>query len=198
MKKTISHRLMTAILTVCALTGFASLAAAQSPFTENTNDIIGQQQKLPFEVSFSATTAIGPNDTWLWDGGFGFTYLASDNISVGVEALGYASTSLLSGSRDAISIAPMVEYHTPIASPLELAVGVGLPLQVRFGADLGTKLGTAPFARIGLDFRTSESFSFGIIERISYIVSDAYIMSEHGLPSGATVFATGIALKFHF
>src|SRR6187401_2435631 len=109
MKKTISHRLMAAILTICVLTGFASLATAQSSFTEDSNNIIGEQQVLPFEVSFSATTAIGPNDTWLWEGGFGFNYLANDNIRVGVEGLGYASTSLLSGSRNAISIAPVVE-----------------------------------------------------------------------------------------
>lgn len=198
MKKTISHRLLAVIFTICLLTSVTSLATAQSSLTESSNDIIGQPQELPFEVSFSSTAAIGPNDTWLWEGGFGFNYLVSDNIRVGVEELSYASTTLLSGTRSAVSIAPMIEYHIPIASPLELAVGVGLPLQIRFGADLNTKLGTAPFMRVGLDFRTSESFSFGIVERISYVMSDAYIMSEHGLPSGATIFATGIALKFHF
>lgn len=198
MKKYISHRLLTAILTICLFTSAADLANAQSLTTDNTNDINSEQQPLPFEVSFSGTTAIGPSDTWLWEGGFGFNYLVSNYIRVGVEQVAYASTDLLSGSRSAISIAPMVEYHTIIASPLELAVGVGVPLQVRFGADLDTKLGTAPFVRFGLDFRTSESFSLGIVERISYVLSDGYIMSEHGLPSGATIFATGIALKFHF
>jgi len=104
MKKTISHRLLAVVFTLCLLTSVASLATAQSSLTESSNDIIGQPQELPFEVSFSATTAIGPNDTWLWEGGFGFNYLVSDNIRVGIEELSYASTTLLSGSRSAISI----------------------------------------------------------------------------------------------
>jgi hypothetical protein len=183
-------------LILCLLATCGSSATAQ----QNTiDDVREQRQHEPsFEISFSGTTAIGPNNTWLWEGGFGFNYLLRDNIRIGVEQLSYSSTSLLSGTRSALSIAPTVEYHAVLSSPLELAVGAGVPLQVRFGADLDTKLGAAPFIRVGLDFRTSESFSFGLIERMSYVMSDAYIMTNHGLPNGATIFATGLALKFHF
>lgn len=185
------------IFAACILTSMTGIAAAQDGGLQN--EIEQQAYQPPFEISFSGSVAIGPNDTWLWETGFGFSYLVSQDIRVGVEQLGYASTSLLSGSRDAVSIAPMVEYSMPInKTPVELSFGAGVPLQVRFGADLNTKLGVAPFVRAGIDFRTSELFSFGFIERISYVLSDGYIMSEHGLPSGAAIFATGFAVKFHF
>ena len=153
----------------------------------------------PFEISYSGSLAIGPNDTWLWESGFGFSYLVADNIRVGVEEFGYANTTILSGNRSAISLAPMVEYQRQIGtSPFGVVAAVGIPLQVRFGGDLNTKLGVAPSVRLGLDVYTSNLFSFGIIERITYVLSDAYIMSDHGLPSGAFVYGTGLALKFHF
>ena len=181
-------------LFITLITGIATAQPnGEGSFNEEPPEV------LPIEISFSGSTAIGPNDTWLWESGFGFSYLVSDNIRVGIEELGYASTSILSGNRDAISIAPMVEYHQQIGStPLDVVAAIGIPLQLRFGADVNTKLGVAPSLRLGVDFNTSDLFSIGIIERISYVLSDAYIMSEHGLPSGAIVYATGIAFKFHF
>lgn len=177
-----------------------TVAFSGSAFAQDYPTVGDPQTREPlrFEVSFSGSTAIGPNETWLWEGGFGFNYLLREHIRVGFEQLGYASTSLLSGSRSALSIAPMVEYSAELASPLEVALAAGVPLQVRFGADPDTKLGVAPFVRVGIDIRTSEIFSFGVIERFSYVMSDAYIMSEHGLPSGAMIFATGLGIKFHF
>ncbi|MBS1904396.1 MAG: hypothetical protein JSS75_11875 [Bacteroidetes bacterium] len=157
-----------------------------------------QTSVLPFEVSFSGSTAIGPNNTWLWEGGFGFSYLLSDHMRVGFEQLGYASTTLLSGNRSALVIAPMVEYHEALTSSLHAVAAAGVPLQIRFGADLNTRLGAAPFVRVGLDVFTSRSFSIGLMERFSYVISNAYIMTDHGLPSGAMIYATGLALKYHF
>lgn len=197
MKNIVSLKLSMMLLVAGMLTSFVGIASAQDGSLQN--EIDQQPSERPFEISFSGSAAIGPNDTWLWETGIGFNYLISDNIRVGVEQLSYASTSLLSGSRDAVSIAPMVEYNLAIdKTPVELAFGAGVPVQVRFGADLNTKVGVAPFARVGVDFRTSELFSFGFIQRVSYVLSDGYIMSEHGLPSGAIVFGTGFAVKFHF
>lgn len=179
------------VLFILLLSSTNTLSIAQ------TMGSISTEHERPLEVSLAVSTAVGPHNTWLFDGGLGVNYLVGNNIRLGLEQIGFATSTLLSGTRYGISIAPMVEYHRNLVGSLDGVVGVGLPIQWRFGAKLSTLIGTEPFVRLGLDYNFSDVFSLGLIERVGYVSSSAYLLSSHAIPQGAMIYTTGLAFKFH-
>jgi hypothetical protein len=184
--------------------GFASLLLVSIWFpcssSGQTNDSTSSTPRIErrWQAIFDGSFAMGPKSTPLYGGWFGLNYLVDDHVRIGLDDIGLASTSLISGTRYGLSIAPTVGYYTPLGSKFEGSLSFALPLQWRFGADLPSAAGLMPYFQAGLDLFLGDNWSLGLTEHGAYVLSDAYIKSSHALPARAMAITTGFALKYRF
>ncbi len=73
-----------------------------------------------------------------------------------------------------------------------------VPIQIRFGGDIDSKFGFAPYVEPELAFHLSDEFNLGINMRAQYIVSDGFLRIPRVLPQNAVVLAGGISCNFLF
>lgn len=185
-----------AVLAVASLLGATPRVNAQS--IDTATKIIAPPSPPEWQVVMDGSFAFGPDNTALYYGGLGANYRISDNVRIGVDDIGVSSTTLINGSRYGLWISPSVSYFTRLAGKLEGSVGLAIPVQWRFGADLGSDIGTMPYLHAALDLYFSDDWSVGLTERAGMVLSSAYIMSSHAIPQRAMPLTTGVSLKYSF
>jgi hypothetical protein len=149
-------------------------------------------------VGFSPNIAWGPNETFMYEGGFEIATEIDKDIRIGITDLTYTSADQLQGNRHAITFGPLVEYYSRVSESVALQGRVGIPLQIRWGAELDSKLGVQPYAQAGIDFYAMREFSIGGQARVGFVVTEGFVRAPRVLPQSAIAIAGGIQFKYHF
>ena len=145
-----------------------------------------------------ANLAFGPSSTATWDPSIGFRLQIADHFRVGIGDLSYGSADLVSGTRNAIMLGPVIEYLIPSSDNLSYSILAGLPVQDRWGANINHAFGVAPYGCGSVDFHFASNFALAGTLRVQYIASEAYLRTPRVLPSAAFVAALGIGFHFFF
>jgi hypothetical protein len=178
------------------LLSFVNTSSAQS--IRGEVDLDSLDRTFPTYVELGGDVAWGPSETFLVAGGVGIVTRVADHIRAGVTDLSYASADQLSSNRHSITFAPAVEYYTYLTDAIAFQGRMAIPLQIRWGADLDSKLGVQPYVQAGIDLLPSELFSIGGFIRSGFVVTDGFIRTPRVLPQSAVALTGGLNLKFHF
>lgn len=185
--------------TIAALAILLCLAnSAHSQSFRGATNLDSLDREFPTYVEMGGDIAWGPNTTFLFAGGVGIVTRVADNIRAGLTDLNYASADQLSSNRHSITFAPAIEYYTYLSESVAVQGRLAIPLQIRWGATLDSKLGVQPYLQGGLDLLPSELFSIGGIIRAGYVVTDGFIRTPRVLPQSALALSGGLNFKFHF
>jgi hypothetical protein len=185
-------RIIAALAILCAL---ANTSQAQ---LRGAVDLDSLDQETPIYIELGGDVAWGPNSTFLYAGGLGVMMLVEDNLRLGLTDVNYAAADQLTSDRHSLTFAPAVEYYTYLSKIVAIQGRLALPLQVRWGADLDSKLGVMPYFQAGLDLFPSERFSVGAFGRTGIVATDGFIRSPRVLPQSAIAIVGGLNFKFHF
>ncbi|HET6511584.1 MAG TPA: hypothetical protein VFH43_05295 [Candidatus Kapabacteria bacterium] len=161
-------------------------------------DLDSLDRAFPTYVELGGDVAWGPSETFLFSGGVGIVTRVAENIRAGVTELNYASADQLSSNRHSITFAPTVEYYKYLSESVAFQGRLAIPLQIRWGADLDSRLGVQPYLQAGLDWLPSELFSIGLFARSGFVVTDGFIRTPRVLPQSAVAITGGLNFKFHF
>ena len=183
------------ILAVAALWLCATSAQAQF---RGPIDLDSLEADRPTYVELHGNVAWGPNTTFLFEGGVGVLTRIEPNIRIGVTDLNYASADQLAGNRHSITFAPAIEYFMFTSRTVALSGRLAIPLQVRWGAELDSKLGVQPYLQAAIDFFPSELLSLGVYARSGFVVTEGFIRSPRVLPQSTIALTGGLNIKFHF
>jgi hypothetical protein len=184
--------------TIAALAILLGLSANAQAQIQPVQDLDSLDRENPTYVELGGNLAWGPNTTFLFEGGVGIVTRVAEHINVGVTDLNYASADQLAGNRHSITFAPVVEYYTRVSESVALQGRIAVPLQIRWGADLDSKLGVQPYLQAGIDVFPSDVFSIGGYARSGFVVADGFIRTPRVLPASAVSLSGGLTFKFHF
>ena len=149
--------------------------------------------------------AAAPDGHFLVDWGFDTTWRPWPHIGLGGE-LSAGRVSLVEGPRNALGVAPHVEYVQFARPWLELFGRTGVPLQTRSGGGVDASGGLAIYGAAGARYwpECHESgpelatqigcLSFGVEVRALHAVSGGYLVMPAVLPEGATVLMTSFTI----
>ncbi len=161
-------------------------------------DLDSLDREFPTYIELGGDVAWGPNETFLFAGGVGVVTRVAENIRAGVTDINYASADQLTSNRHSITFAPAVEYYTYLTESIAFQGRLAIPLQIRWGADIDSKLGVQPYLQAGIDLLPSELFSIGGFIRSGFVVTDGFIRTPRVLPQSALALTGGLNFKFHF
>jgi hypothetical protein len=183
------------ILAVALLCLFVTDSQAQF---RGPSDLDSLEASRPTYIELQGNVAWGPNTTFLFEGGVGVLTRIDPNIRIGVTDLNYASADQLAGNRHSITFAPAVEYFVYTSRAVALSGRLAVPLQIRWGAELDSKLGVQPYLQAAIDFFPSELLSLGVYARSGFVVTEGFIRSPRVLPQSTIALTGGLNIKFHF
>jgi hypothetical protein len=184
--------------TIASLAVLLFLASTSHAQLRGPVDLDSLDREFPTYVELGGDVAWGPNTTFLFAGGVGIVTRVAEHIRAGVTELNYASADQLSSNRHSITFAPTVEYYTYLSKTVAVQGRLAIPLQIRWGAGLDSKLGVQPYLQGGLDLFPSELFSIGGYARAGMVVTDGFIRTPRVLPQSAVAITGGLDFKFHF
>ena len=158
----------------------------------------GKSQVVPWTDVFSVdiNLAFGPSTSATWDPALGFRWQFNDEFRIGIADVSFGSADLASGSRYAIMGGPVIEYIASHSKNLSVSLFAGLPFQVRWGAEISSGFGAAPYSSAALDYYFSPKFALSGVGKVQYIASNTYLRTPRVLPASAVLIAFG--LGFHF
>lgn len=178
------------------LLSFTNTSSAQS--FRGEVDLDSLDRSFPTYVELGGDIGWGPSETFLFAGGVGVVTRIAEGIRAGITDLNYASADQLSSNRHSITFAPAVEYYKYLSPSVAFQGRVAIPLQIRWGAELDSKLGVQPYLQTGFDWLPSELFSIGGFARTGVVVTDGFIRTPRVLPQSAVAITGGLNFKFHF
>lgn len=118
-------------------------------------------------------------------------------LYVGLRRMGVSWASPAAGDRFAIGGSPAIGAAWSIGEVVELFGEIGAALQARFGGQLDSDIGVAPFGGVGARFKIAEWISVGLEGTLHVPVTDTFLVSGGVLPGGALWFAGGAGVMFH-
>jgi hypothetical protein len=142
--------------------------------------------------------AFGPSTTATWDPSVGCRIQITDHLRVGVGDLSYGTADLLSGTRHAIMLGPVVEYLIPVSENQSYSILAGIPIQDRWGASITHAFGVAPYGMGSFEYHFSLTIALAGTLKVQYIATEAYLRTPRVLPSSAFVAALGIGFHYFF
>jgi hypothetical protein len=184
--------------TIAALAILCCFASTSQAQLRGPADVDSLERNIPTYIEMAGDIAWGPNTTFLFAGGVGVVTRVAENIRAGVTDLTYASADQLQSNRHSITFAPAVEYYKYLSESVALQGRFAVPLQIRWGAGMDSKLGVQPYLQAGVDLLPSELFSIGGYVRGGYVATDGFIRTPRVLPASAVALSGGLNLKFHF
>lgn len=174
------------------------ISSVQAQEIEYNYDVDSLDKARSTYVEFLANIAFGPDETFMYEGGFGILTEIADNVRLGVADVTYTNADQLEGSRHAIGFGPAVEFFKRTSENVALQARFGVPLQIRWGADIDSKLGIQPYAQGGINFYVAREFSIGLIARGAIVATNGYVRSPRVLPESAIALSGGLDFKYHF
>lgn len=180
---------------------FVSLAVVANGYAQEDggtpfNDVYDRPNTTYVELG--GNVGWGPNTTFLVEGGVGLVTEIAPDLRAGVTDVMYTSADQLQGNRHGMTFAPTVEFYKHLSDAVAFQGRLAIPLQIRWGADLDSKLGVQPYVQAGFDWFASEDFSVGGYARSGFVATQGFIRSPRVLPQSAVSIVGGAVLKYHF
>lgn len=160
----------------------------------------------PFHLGLSGLvgtldTPGGIEPTWISGLDVGLRVTPRDDafffLDVSLRRITFGGAGTLGGERWSIGASPAVSVGGRIAERFEIYAEAGAAFQNRFGGQLGSAVGVAPFAGGGARIYFCDWLSLAIEGAMHVVATHGMQIGLHVFPQASVLFQGGLALAFH-